>query len=107
MPSFTLISPAGERTVLDGTAGQSVMQVSVAQGVAGIVGECGGSAMCATCHVYVDADWVGRLPAISAPEAEMLECTASERRPESRLSCQIKLGPDIDGLVLHLPEHQQ
>lgn len=107
MPSFTLVSPTGERTLLEGTDGQSVMQVSVAQGVHGIVGECGGSAMCATCHVYVDADWIEQLPPVSAPEAEMLECTASERRPESRLSCQIKLNSHLDGLVLHLPETQQ
>ena len=107
MPSFTLISPTGERTELEGSAGQSVMQVSVAQGVHGIVGECGGSAMCATCHVYVDADWIDRLAPVSAPEAEMPGCTASERRAESELSWQIKLGADLAGLVLHLPQNQQ
>lgn len=107
MPAFTLISPDGPSTTLQGEDGHSVMQTAVAQGVKGIVGECGGSAMCATCHVYVEASWVDKLAPMLAPEAEMLECTSSERRPESRLSCQIKLSPALDGLVLRLPETQQ
>ncbi|MEO6271182.1 MAG: 2Fe-2S iron-sulfur cluster-binding protein [Lautropia sp.] len=107
MPRFSLIAPDGKTTHLDGERGHSVMQTAVAQGVKGIVGECGGSAMCATCHVYVDPAWTARLQPMLATEAEMLECTSSERRPESRLSCQIKLSAQLEGLVLRLPETQQ
>ncbi len=107
MPTVTLIAHSGEITSIDGPSGHSVMQMATERGVAGIVGECGGSAMCATCHVYVDDAWAERLPAPLATELEMLECTASERRPQSRLSCQIKLVPELDGLVLRLPESQQ
>lgn len=107
MPTFTLISADGQSTTLDGQVGHSVMQTAVAHGIRGIVGECGGSAMCATCHVYVDEAWRDKLAPIVATEAEMLECTSSERRPESRLSCQIKLSASLDGLVLRLPETQQ
>jgi 2Fe-2S ferredoxin len=107
MPSFTLISPDGRSTTLRGDDGHSVMQTAVSQGVPGIVGECGGSAMCATCHVYVEPAWLDKLDPMLATEAEMLECTSSERRPESRLSCQIKLSAKLDGLVLRLPETQQ
>jgi 2Fe-2S ferredoxin len=107
MPQVTLIENTGGRICLEIAAGQSVMHSAVAAGVRGVVGECGGSAMCATCHVYVDRDWRDRLPTPLAPELEMLECTAAERRPESRLSCQIKMHQGLDGLVLHLPDRQQ
>jgi 2Fe-2S ferredoxin len=73
----------------------------------GIVGECGGSAMCATCHVYVDEVFVKQLPAPLETELEMLECTASDCLPNSRLSCQIKISAVHEGLVVRLPERQQ
>ena len=107
MPHVTLIEASGIRHTLDIANGHSVMQGAVAAGVRGIVGECGGSAMCATCHVYVEPDWLDHLPAPLSTELAMLECTASERRHTSRLSCQIKLQPALDGLVLYLPERQQ
>lgn len=107
MPLITLIDSAGASSPLNVPEGQSVMQAAVASGVRGIVGECGGSAMCATCHVYVDAAWIERLPGPLAPELEMLECTASERLPESRLCCQIKMQRALEGLVLRLPPRQQ
>jgi ferredoxin, 2Fe-2S len=78
----------------------------MAAGLPGIVAECGGSAMCATCHVYVDEAWVDRLPAPLANELELLDCTAAERLPNSRLSCQIRLEGALDGLVLRLPVTQ-
>ena len=107
MPTIHLIQADGSRRELDAPEGASVMQVATGAGMQGIVGECGGSAMCATCHVYVDDAWADRLPAPLATELEMLECTASERLPTSRLSCQIKLSPQLEGLVLRLPETQQ
>jgi 2Fe-2S ferredoxin len=62
--------------------------------------------MCATCHVYVDDNWIGRLAAVSDEEDALLDGTASERQAGSRLSCQIKVTPELDGLVLRLPERQ-
>ena len=62
--------------------------------------------MCATCHVYVDRDWTERLPPMSAEEDALLAGTASERRANSRLSCQLKIGPELDGLTVHLPDRQ-
>jgi 2Fe-2S ferredoxin len=100
------VLPDGSEQALDAPPGSTAMQVATGAGLAGIVGECGGSAMCATCHVYVDGPWQKRLPAPLANEIEMLECTAAQRRPASRLSCQIRMVPELDGLVLHLPETQ-
>jgi ferredoxin, 2Fe-2S len=107
MPQVTLIDANEQTTSLQIPEGQSLMQAAVSAGVRGIIGECGGSAMCATCHVYVDPAFVDLLPAPLSTELEMLECTASERRTNSRLSCQIKLTPALEGLVVHLPELQQ
>ena len=104
MVNVTLIDASGNSRTLQATEGQSLMQ---AAGLHGIVGECGGSAMCATCHVYVDEAFAAQLPSALAPELEMLECTASERLPSSRLSCQIKLSNILEGLVVRLPERQQ
>lgn len=90
---------------IDLPTGVSVMRAAVTAGVPGIVGECGGQAMCATCHVYVVAPPMGSLPEVSEDEDEMLDSTAAPREPESRLSCQLK---DIacDEVVLRLPERQ-
>ncbi len=107
MPEVTLIDASGQSRTLQVPDGQSLMQAAVSAGVRGIVGECGGSAMCATCHVYVDEAFADRLPAPLDTELEMLECTASERLPSSRLSCQIKLSAALDGLIVRLPERQQ
>lgn len=107
MPDITFIQPDGSELGFEAPEAVSVMQAATGFGVAGIVAECGGSAMCATCHVYVDAAWVDQLPAPRADELAMLDCTAAERRPSSRLSCQIVLTAALQGLVLHLPERQQ
>lgn len=102
----TFITFDGQSHVLDAHEGQSVMQVASSAGLNGIVAECGGSAMCATCHVYVDDNWLDKIPTPLGNELEMLECTASERRENSRLSCQIKITNDLDGLVVSFPESQ-
>jgi len=107
MPKIHVIRADGSARDIDTPAGTSVMQAVTAAGEAGIVAECGGSAMCATCHVYVVEGWAARLPAPLPNELEMLECTASERGPTSRLSCQIKVSAELDGLVVRLPERQQ
>jgi len=107
MPSIRFIQADGSSRELNTPDGTSVMQAAMGAGLQGIVAECGGSAMCATCHVYVDEAWADRLPAALANELEMLECTASERLPTSRLSCQIKMSAALDGIVLRLPATQQ
>jgi 2Fe-2S ferredoxin len=81
------------------------METALANGIDGIIGECGGFAMCATCHVYVESLDTA-LPPIEEAENHMLESTAEVRRPNSRLSCQIISGSHLDGLVLRLPERQ-
>jgi 2Fe-2S ferredoxin len=103
MPKVVFRAPYGDRTV-DVPPGTPLMQAALDEDVEGIVGECGGNAMCATCHVYVSADAVDGFPPMNAAEDEMLNCTTSERRPNSRLSCQLP-APDHDVLV-ELPEEQ-
>lgn len=107
MPDITFIHFNGTEQGLEAPVGVSLMQAATGAGVAGIVAECGGSAMCATCHVIVDAAWADKLPAPLSNELEMLECTAAERQPTSRLSCQIKLTAAMQGLVVRIPERQQ
>ncbi|HEY8358720.1 MAG TPA: 2Fe-2S iron-sulfur cluster-binding protein [Ramlibacter sp.] len=107
MTKIHLVHPDGRTVTLDGADGKSVMELAVGAGVAGIVGECGGSAMCATCHVYVEEPWAGRLPPPLPTELEMLECTAAERLPASRLGCQVRLAPTLEGMTVRLPERQQ
>ena len=107
MPKVTFILADGRQQKVQGTEGSSVMLTATSAGVPGIVAECGGSAMCATCHVYVEPTWFDRLPEALPNELEMLECTASERLSNSRLSCQIKLSASLDGITLRIPERQQ
>lgn len=106
MPRVTYIDTDGKETALDIAVGTSVMQAAVYNGLDGIVAECGGSCMCATCHVYVREDQLAMTPAMQPDEEAMLEGTASPRRPNSRLSCQLVVSPEMDGLVVYLPETQ-
>jgi 2Fe-2S ferredoxin len=82
------------------------MQAAVAANVRGIEADCGGLVTCATCHVYVREPFAGRLPPPAADELGMLEFTAAARKANSRLSCQIALAPDLDGLTVDLPDTQ-
>jgi len=106
MPSVTYQPEDGPPTQIDAPLGATARDVALAHGVDGIIGECGGQLMCASCHVYVDEAFLGLLPEISEDEEEMLESTASERLANSRLSCQIKLTEALDGLILRLPPEQ-
>ena len=105
MPQVTYISHDGNAIEVDVPAGTSVMQGAVDNMIDGIVAECGGSCSCATCHCYVDEAWLGKLPAASGMEKDMLECVL-EPRPNSRLSCQLEMTEALDGLVVRLPESQ-
>lgn len=97
---------AGTETTLEGKPGDSLMQVAVAANLRGIEADCGGLATCATCHVYVREPFASRLPPPQDDEQAMLEFTAAQRRPNSRLSCQIVLGEELDGLTVDLPDTQ-
>jgi 2Fe-2S ferredoxin len=106
MPQITYIHPDGSEQTVDAEVGESVMIAATTNDVDGIVAECGGNMMCATCHVYVDEAQVSRLPGIEDEEDTMLEQTASPRKDNSRLSCQLEVTPELDGLVVRLPETQ-
>jgi len=105
MVAITFIEFNGTSHRVEAPDGATAMEAAVRNGVPGIVAECGGPCACATCHVYVDAAWVEKVGEPSEMEEGMLDF-ASDVRPTSRLSCQIKLTADLDGLVLHTPEHQ-
>ena len=106
MPTITFIHPNGQQERVDASDSESAMLAATKHGLDGIVAECGGNAMCATCHVYVDEAWLARLPSLGDEEDALLDGAAAERLANSRLSCQIKLTSELDGLVLRLPERQ-
>jgi 2Fe-2S ferredoxin len=106
MAHINYIEADGRSKTVDVPTGWSLMQGAVANGVTGIVGECGGSMACATCHCYVDEARFSELPPPEAGELDMLSMAASEVKPTSRLSCQIKSSPALEGLTLHLPPTQ-
>ena len=105
MSKIFYIHPDATEQVIEAPENQSIMRAAILNGVDGIVGECGGQAMCATCHIYVE-DVDGQLPEISEDEAEMLECTADEQLPNSRLGCQISAGAHFKQIRVRLPESQ-
>jgi ferredoxin, 2Fe-2S len=106
MALVTYVAHDGTRRKAEVRNGDSVMQGAVSNLIEGIVAECGGGLACATCHCYVDSAWIDRVGAPSETERQMLESTANETKPGSRLSCQIAVSDAVDGLVVHLPETQ-
>ncbi|MEL6111559.1 MAG: 2Fe-2S iron-sulfur cluster-binding protein [Pseudomonadota bacterium] len=105
MPKIIYVDHSGQRHEVDGEAGLSVMEVAVKNMVPGIDADCGGACACATCHVYVDPAWVEKTGKAEAMEESMLDF-ASEQKETSRLSCQITVRDELDGLTVHLPEFQ-
>ncbi|MCY3730710.1 MAG: 2Fe-2S iron-sulfur cluster-binding protein [Rhodospirillaceae bacterium] len=99
MPRIVYIEPDGTRRELDVPVGYSVMEGATLNDVQGIEAECGGACSCATCHAYIDEAWLHRLPQMEGMEDSMLE-SAVERQPNSRLTCQIQVSAELDGLVL-------
>lgn len=106
MPKVNFIDADGTRTEVEIPVGWSIMEGAVQNGIDKIVAECGGGCACATCHVFVDNDWLDKLEQCSDIESDMLECTSEERQPNSRLSCQLKVSENMDGIVIQLPESQ-
>jgi len=106
MPKVVYRLLDGTEREIEANIGQSVMDAAVKNGVPGIVAECGGACSCATCHVYVDDAWSDQVGGPGDLEEEMLEVAASEQKPVSRLSCQIKMSEALDGLVVNIPPTQ-
>mgnify|MGYP001191708620 CR=1 FL=1 len=107
MVQVTFTDMKGKQIDVDVEEGTTVMQAAFWNGVEGIVAECGGSATCATCHIYVDETFLDKVPPPSPEEEDMLDFVAAERRPCSRLGCQIVLDSALSGIHLHIPERQQ
>ena len=105
MPRILFIRHDGTEHTVDAEVGKTVMQTAIDNMVPGIIGDCGGACSCATCHVYVDEAWFERLPKRSPEEEDMLDF-AFDAKPTSRLSCQIKVEPALDGLVVRTPAYQ-
>jgi ferredoxin, 2Fe-2S len=107
MATVTYIAFDGTAQDVDVPDGENVMRGALYNGVDGILGECGGGLACATCHCYVDDAWAGQAGTpTSQEEIDMLDSVAAERKPTSRLSCQIEMSAALDGLIVHLPETQ-
>ncbi|MBR9884755.1 MAG: 2Fe-2S iron-sulfur cluster binding domain-containing protein [Oceanospirillales bacterium] len=106
MPKVVYVDFQGNRNELEVANGMTLMQGAVMNGLDGIEGECSGSCACATCHCYVDEAYLDKLPEMSENEDELLDGTASERLGTSRLSCQMRMTDDLDGIVVQLPEEQ-
>ncbi len=106
MPRILFVEPTGVRREIQAPAGVTVMEVARQHGVQGVVAQCGGACACATCHVYVSPAWLEKLEPREEMEEGMLE-TAWEPRSNSRLSCQIHITADLDGLEVAVPEQQR
>jgi 2Fe-2S ferredoxin len=106
MPRITFAEHDGREREVDIRAGWSLMQGARAAGIDGIIAECGGTCACATCHCYVDAAWLAKLPPPAPEELQMLENVADERLAGSRLSCQIRITDALEGLRVSLPARQ-
>lgn len=105
MPKLTFIQHDGTQQTVQAEVGQSVMQIAVNNQISGILGDCGGSCSCATCHGYVEPEWAAHMPEAASYEVDMLSC-AMDVDDRSRLTCQINMTPELDGLIIRLPASQ-
>ena len=99
----TWILPEGQRVTADVKEGQNLMEAAVANNIPRVIGECGGSLSCATCHVVVSDDWAAKTGEVGQFEDAMLDVAEAERQSHSRLSCQIRMTAALDGIVLLVP----
>ncbi len=106
MPKITYIEHSGKEHVVEVAEGLTVMEGAVSNNIPGIDADCGGACACSTCHVYVHPDWVGKLPAKEDMEADMLDFAFQPDTERSRLTCQLKVTAELDGLVVQMPEKQ-
>ncbi len=104
MPKISYITPDGTRHDVDVESGYSVMEGAINNDIQGIVAECGGACACATCHSYIDEAWLDKLPEMDDMEDSMLDA-AFERKSNSRLTCQLEMKDEWDGLIVHVGEN--
>lgn len=105
MATIRFVENDGTEHSVNFTAGASLMQTAVDNGIPGIDADCGGSCACGTCHVFLSEEWLPKLPPPAADEEQLLSMTP-ERSQTSRLACQIRTSPEMDGMVVRLPEFQ-
>ena len=106
MPEVTFLKSDGSSKTVQTEIGLNLMRAATFSDVEGIVGDCGGVMACATCHVFVDEGFVSLLPKMLPNEDDMLDCTAEERGPNSRLSCQIVMTEELDGIIVRIADPQ-
>lgn len=106
MPKITYIEHNGTEHVVDVANGLTVMEGARDNNIPGIEADCGGACACSTCHVYVNADWVAKLPAKDAMEEDMLDFAWQPDAERSRLTCQLKVTDALEGLIVQMPEKQ-
>ncbi len=105
MPKITYIDSSGNKKTIDVAKGLSVMEGAIQNDVPGIDADCGGGMACATCHVYVKEEWFNKLPKAEDAEQDMIDM-AFEPKKNSRLSCQLIVSEEVDGLVVTTPSKQ-
>lgn len=105
MPKITYIEHNGKEHVIDVPVGWTVMEGAVKNRVPGIDADCGGACACATCHVYVDPEWLAKIPPREDMEESMLDF-ALDLKSNSRLSCQIKVTEELEGMIVRMPPSQ-
>ncbi|MET7861626.1 2Fe-2S iron-sulfur cluster-binding protein [Streptomyces sp. NPDC005318] len=106
MPKVVYVDATGGERVIDASVGESVMRAAVRSGVPGIIGECGGCVSCGTCHVWVRDEHLGEVGEVGDMEDDLLDLAVGDRRTGSRLSCQITMTAELDGLIVDVPEEQ-
>jgi len=106
MPKITYIEHGGKAHTVEVAEGMTVMEGAVSNNIPGIDADCGGACACSTCHVYVAPDWVDKLPEKEDMEIDMLDFAYQPDETRSRLTCQLKVTPALDGLVVKMPEKQ-
>ena len=105
MPKVIYIAPDQTRHEVEVENGYSIMEGAINNNIEGIVAECGGACACATCHSYVDDAWTGKIPAMDDMEDSMLDA-AFERKENSRLTCQIEMSDELDGIIIHVADNE-
>lgn len=106
MITFEVVEANGAIREVQGNEGETLLQATLNAGIDGFAAECGGCCVCATCHCYIDERDFDKMSAPASDEAQMLDFTATERLPNSRLACQIKLSSELIGIKVHMPERQ-
>ncbi|MEQ5837288.1 2Fe-2S iron-sulfur cluster-binding protein [Marinobacter sp. NFXS9] len=105
MPQITFVAHDGSAFDVEAAVGSNLMQTALANGIDGILGECGGACSCATCHCYLDSNVYEKIPEPSSMERDMLDCVV-DLEPTSRLGCQVVVTEDMDGMRVRMPESQ-